>query len=136
MVSLAPWTFPFSSSVWHVTSSDVEPISIRFQPAPIAMLVMKKLASVMPVSPATMPIANSPKPIMMTLRLPNRLIRCPAKNDGANMANMCHWMTNGTSVSRPHSFIDSGVAAIIRIIPAHDTDVPIAATTKAGCFMI
>ena len=53
----------------------------------------------------------------MTLGSPNRLIRCPVKNDGANMATTCHWITEAVASKLwPQTRIASGVAVMTKFM--------------------
>ena len=80
----------------------------------------------------------SAKPMEIIRISPNRLIRFPVKNAGANMPTPCEAMTKALSSKlRPHSnTMAIGVAVISRFMVPWPTSAAMVATMKTGWHMI
>ena len=98
------------------------------------MLATTKFANSMPEKfTSAQPISNI-APTAMIGNTPKRLIRCPVKNDGRNIATTCHWITVALSPNpNPQAFIASGVALITRVITANPNIDDNTAVINIGC---
>src|SRR3989344_5622829 len=110
-MSLAPCTLARSAGVWVSVSSVVPPRYMKFQPTPTSTSAAQKCMTSTPESAmATQPRLSS-TPVKRTVRTPKLLISAPVKNDGANIAMTCHWITNAASLNGcEQDCIASGVA--------------------------
>ncbi len=71
----------------------------------------------MPVNAIAIHRALSTTPAPMTESVPNRLIKAPVKNPGANIPITCHSNTKAVSSKlKPHCCIAKGVAAMSKFI--------------------
>ena len=133
----APWARSFSSGRQVCKARVVPPVKRKFQPTPSRNKAARNWCKSTPESAITMHNTFNTTPIPMIVKVPNRRIKCPVKNPGANMPITCHSSTSAMSENgRLHCCMAMGVAAISKFITPKPNALPMAATMNTGCAMI
>jgi len=105
----------------------------KFQPTPKRINMPQKCSNSSPVNANTPATAIRIKPLAVMAVLPKRVMRCPVKKLGPNMASTCHWMPSAASPTVwPQPTMAIGAAVMMKDIKPYVTTPAITATMNRG----